>query len=161
MIAFRIYVLDHLVFIVRHTPGSIIVGIAMPDVKYLPHRVRYVAIIHKVLRQRNRIRIHFPKLSTKAVKASRWRTTPQHQIVPGSHTDRLIAISTLETHPFRGQPIYLRCDGNWITISPDRRFQIVDQNQQYIGPISSAKQSTNKTKKKKRQFIFNPNTASI
>ena len=64
MSTFGQHVFNDFVLQVRGAPRLIIIGIAVSDMEYLPHRVRDVAAIPKVLRHRHRIRIDFAKLGS-------------------------------------------------------------------------------------------------
>ena len=74
MVTLGEHIFDHLVGMMGNAPGSIVIGIAVADVEDLPHRVRHVAVVHEMLRQCNRIGIHFSKLGPEIVKPRRCRS---------------------------------------------------------------------------------------
>ena len=72
-------------------------------------------------------------MTAKPVQAGRCRMRPKHQRKPCGRTPRLLAVRQVKTHAMPGQGVHVRSLGQLITVTTQRRFLVVDEEQKYIG----------------------------
>ena len=126
---------DHVGRPVRHTPGCGILVVAVADVEDLAERFRAISLPHGPLRQRHSLGRRAPEVRAEIVDARRSRPQSRQERVARRRADRLIRVGAFEHHTVPGQPIDMRRLRDRVAIRAERRFQIVDENQQNVGPL--------------------------
>jgi hypothetical protein len=110
----------------RHAPGSCIIVIAVPNVKYFAKAFGTIAVVFEVLWQRYGIGRRPAEVGAQVVNPKRLRSQSSQKGIARRRANRLIAIGPIESHSARGQPIDIWRSNDLVAIAAEQRLQVID-----------------------------------
>ena len=109
--------------------------------KHFADAGRVVSVLLELLGQRDRVGHGPAKMETQTVNAERRGASTGQQVISRGCTHGLIAVCPVEPNSPRCQTVEVGRMNPLVTVSAERRLEVVDQDQQDIGALGSLRRA--------------------